>query len=254
VAIPAQVRAVHQLADLGVNVESFCATLIENAEVALDADGHPLTSQIGTEQGARWLASIRGACEPQHATERHLAAFAAGYDAESARAVTDWYTSETGARLLQLERAAATTDWDAEVSPFIDQIVKEPVPIERVKLFERIDEATQSTADAAELQAGITSILTYSLQPLLPPADRTPPELIDEQLTALRAHLTQQLRGQQSIIFMFVYRGASDAELAAFADFSESAPARWLHTNHRMAMLQLVAELREAIVAELGGA
>ena len=38
--------------------------------------------------------------------------------------------SETGARLLALEAAAGETDWDAEVSPFIDQITKEPVPVE----------------------------------------------------------------------------------------------------------------------------
>lgn len=250
--IPAQVRAVHQLADLGGNVTSFCATLVEQAEYTLQTPGHPLAQKLSKPQQTRWLAAVKEACEPERATRRHLAAFAAGYDSEAARAVSAWYTSEAGRRLLALEQGAADTNWDEEVMPFVDAIVKEPVPVERVKLFERIDRATQSTADAAELQAAISEILTFAAEALLPESERTPPEAIDRDLAAYRAHLTSQLAGQQSIVFMFVYRDASDADLAAFAEFSESPPARWLHTNHRMAMLQLVAELRAEIEASLG--
>lgn len=251
-AIPAQVQAVHRIVDLGSNVESFCITLVENAEYTLSTPGHPLAEKLTKPQRARWIAAIRAACEPERATRRHLAHFAGGYDAEAARAVTDWYASETGHRLLAFERAAGDTDWDAEVMPFVDAIVQEPVPVERVKLFERIDAATRSTADAAELQTSITEILTYAAEALLPVDERRSPEAIDAHLAALRAQFASQLAGQQSVVFMFVYRDARDADLAAFADFSESAGARWLHATHRMAMLQLVAELRAEIEATLG--
>ena len=251
--VPAQVRALHRLARLDGNVASFCATLIETAELTAGDAEHPTMQKLDPAARSRWLAHIRNACEPARATEQHLRAFAADYDAEAARAVTDWYTSETGAKLLALEAEAAETDWDAEVMPFVDRIMKEPVPIERVELFERIDAALQPTEDAALLQAGIGEILTWSIQPLLPEADRTPRGQIDQELAALRLHYEQQMGRQQSVVFMFVYRDASEEELAAFADFSESKSARWLNACHRMAMLQLIAELREELVASLGG-
>ncbi len=252
-AVPAQVRALHQLTDLSTNVESFCQTLVETAQLTIQTPDHPMTKQLDASQRERWLSAVTKACEPDRAVERHLRAFAADYTPDAARAVTDWYTSETGKHLLALEAAAAETDWDAEVSPFIDQITKEPVPVERVKLFERIDAAVQSTEDAALLQAGVGEILTYAARALMPEAERTPREAIDQQLAALRTHYAQQMRNQQSVVFMFVYRGASDEELAAFADFAESPAAHWLHASHRMAMLQLIAELREEVEAELSG-
>ncbi len=251
--VPAQVRAVHQLAHLSANVEAFCATLVETAEATAGSADPSMLQVLDDAARARWLAAIRDACQPDAARERHLRAFAVGYEADAARAVTDWYTSDTGRRLLALETSASETDWETEVSPFIDRLMKEPVDVERVKLFERIEAALQTTEDAAQLQAAIAEILTWSAQPLLPEAARTPPAEIDRELAALRLHFGQQLRRQQSVIFMYVYRDASDAELAAFADFAESPGARWLNASHRMAMLQLVAELREEIVAELGG-
>jgi hypothetical protein len=250
--VPAQVRAVHRLADLGGNVESFCTTLVETAELTLQTPNHPVASQLDAGQRERWLGAVKRACEPGRAIDRHLRAFAVGYDAAAARAVTAWYTSETGQRLLALEGAAAETDWDAEVSPFVDEITQEPVPVERVKLFERIEAALQTTEDAALLQAGIAEILTYSARTLQPETERAPREEIDRQLALLRSQYAGALRQQQSIVFMFVYREATDEALAAFADFAESDAARWLHTTHRMAMLQLVAETREQIEGELG--
>jgi len=251
--IPAQVRALHTLADLGTNVDSFCATLVDNAKAeaanAESAIWHGLDAQART----RWLDAIQAACQPEQARERHLAGFAAGYDAEAARAVTDWYTHETGRRLLALEAAAAETDWDAEVTPFLQQYDREPVPLERVELSERIDAATGATEDAALLQAGIASILSFGVRALAPAAERVPREQIDAEVEALRQSLVHQMRRQQSIVFLFVYREASTAELAAFADFTETPAARWLFASHRMAMLQLISEVREDVEKRLGG-
>ncbi len=252
--IPAQVRAVHQLADLRANVEAFCATLVETAEATARVADHPTLSKLDATARTRWLAEIRGACEPDAATERHLRAFAVGYDPDSARAVTDWYASDPGRRLLLLEAAAGETDWESEVSPFIDRLTREPVDLERVKLFERIDAALQTTEDAAQLQVGIGEILTFAAQPLLPERERTDSAEIEQELAAMRVQMAQQLRQQQSVIFMFVYRDASTEELEAFAAFAESPGARWLNASHRMAMQRLVVELRQEIVARLGGA
>jgi hypothetical protein len=252
-AIPAQVRALHTLADLGTNVTSFCTTLIDNAAAEMTNPASTLNQNFDAATRTRWFAAIEAACNADEARERHLAAFAAGYDPESARAVTDWYTSETGRRLLALEQAAADTDWDAQVLPFIEEINREPVPVERVKIAERIDAATGATEDTALLQSGITSILTYGGRALAPETERVPRAEIDAQLEALRQQIAGQMRAQQAIIFMFVYRDASDAELEAFAQFAESDAARWLFATHRMAMLQLIAETREDVEARLGG-
>jgi hypothetical protein len=251
--VPAQVRAIHQLADLGSNVQSFCETLIETAEITLRTEGHPIATQLDATQQKRWLASMRHACDVERANERHLAAFAADYNPEAARKVTDWYASDAGKRLLALENAAAETDWDAEVVPFIDEITKVPVPVERVKLFERIDTAVGSTEDAAILQSGIGEVLTWGAQALLPPAQRTPRAELDAQFAALRNQYAGQMRAQQSVIFMFVYRQATDEDLEAYTVFVESPSARWLHTSHRMAMMQLIAELREEVAQEVQG-
>jgi len=249
--IPAQVRAIHQVAKLGANVESFCATLIETARITLQTAGHPLRNQLNAEQQERWLAALEGNCRSDEMSERHLAAFAADYDAESARSVSEWYTSEAGKRLLEFETAAAETDWEAEVVPFVEQIMREPVPVERVKLFERIDAAVGSTDDAAILQIGIGEVLTAGAQALLPDEKRTPRAELDAQFAALRAQAAGQMHAQQSVIFMYVYREASNAELAAYAEFAESPAGRWLHSTHRLAMVQLLAEIREAVAAEL---
>jgi hypothetical protein len=251
--VPAQVRAMHRLARLDGNVESFCATLVETAQLMLQTPDHPLLQQLDGAARERWLAGIQQACEPGRATELHLRAFAAAYQAEAARAATAWYTSETGQHLLSMEAAAAETDWDAEVSPFIDEIFREPVQLDRIALFERINAAMQTTEDAAILQAGISEILTYAARALLPEAERTPREAIDRDLEALRVHYGQQMRNQQQVVFLFVYREASDAELAAFADFAESPGAQWLNASHRMAMAQLISALRADVEAALGG-
>lgn len=249
--IPAQVRALHTLADLGAHVDSFCATLVDDARAEAASSESPLGRSLDAPARARWLAAIETACQPQRARERHLAGFAAGYDAESARAVTDWYMGETGRKLLALEAAAAETDWDAEVVPFIEQYNREPVPLARVALAERIDAATGATEDAALLQAGIASILAHGGRALAPEAERLPRQDIDAQIEALRVSVAQQMRRQQSIVFLFVYREASDEELAAFADFTETPAARWLFATHRMAMLQLISEVREDVEARL---
>ena len=250
-AVPAQVRALHTLADLDTNVRSFCLTLVESAGAELTNPGSALQTLFDADTRTRWMAAIEQSCVPESASERHLQAFAAGYDPESARAVTDWYTSEAGRHLLALEAAAASTDWEAEVVPFVDRITKEPVPVERVKLVDRIDAATGATEDAALLQAGIVSIQTMTSQALLPADQRAPTEQIDAQLELIRQSTVQQMRAQLSIIMLFMFQEASDEELAAYADFTESKPARWLFATHRMAMLQLIAEVREDAVRRL---
>ena len=250
-AVPAQVKALHTLADLDTNVRSFCLTLVESAGAELTNPGSALQTLFDAETRTRWMTAIEKSCVPDEASARHLQAFAAGYDPEAARAVTDWYTSEAGRHLLALEAAAANTDWEAEVVPFVDRITKEPVPVERVKLVERIDAATGATEDAALLQAGIVSIQTMASQALLPAEQRAPTEQIDAQLELIRQSTAQQMRAQLSVIMLFMFQDASDEELAAYADFTESKPARWLFATHRMAMLQLIAEVREDAVQRL---
>ena len=249
--IPAQVRAVYRLADLGTNVETFCLTLVENAGIELANESGALHQQLDAMQRTRWLSAIQTACQEDHARERHLAAFAVGYDAENARAVTRWYTSDTGRHMLEIEIEAAQTDWDAEISPFIDRITKSPVPVERVKLAERINAGSHAIEDTAMLQAGIASILTYGARALQPAGERTSRKGVDEQIEMIRQQIAYQMRAQQSVIFMFMYQDASDAELLAFAEFAESDAAQWLFASHRMAMLQLISEVREQVEAQL---
>ncbi len=135
--------------------------------------------------------------------------------------------SETGRRLRALEsQADSELDEDA-YSAYVDELFAAPVPLERIRLLERLAVATRGAQIAADIESIAARVVARAV-------DRRGGETSDalaaafERIDRQRVETVATLRAQSMVSMQYVYRRASDQELAEYVAFAESPAGAWL--------------------------
>jgi hypothetical protein len=236
--------ALFELAELGLTGDQLAGALIDG--LPRHADPLPADAHMKLVRAVRTIAT------PGNARGAQLAAFTEAWDPSQGAAVMEWYRSEAGARLLAMETAASKADWERELSRYIDRMMSEdPASLRRIKLLERIARATDIAQDSADIQSGVDRILTLAARELTPEADRPSDLAVKAGLRDRKAAALAGMRMQMSVVLQFIYRDASDDEVALQVDFVESEAGQWLLAANRSAILATLDDLQSDLQKQL---
>lgn len=153
--------------------------------------------------------------------------------------------------MRDLELRANEVDWDAALSNFVDEIIREPVPLHRVALLARLAEATQAAESTAELETGVARIVLRGVQILVSGDASTDDADLFLRLSAVYDGAIGRSRMQESIVFQFVYYAASDEEIEQYVLFAESPAGQWIIARDRAALAAAVDWLERRLRGRL---
>ncbi|MBW2230897.1 MAG: hypothetical protein JRH17_10960 [Deltaproteobacteria bacterium] len=195
---------------------------------------------LDLDPGRRLRVAISATAEPSAVDAVARASFASDWQRDAAQTALHWYTSPTGERMRDLELRANEVDWDAALSDFVDEIIREPVPLHRVALLARLAEATQAAESTAELETGVARIVLRGVQILVSGDASTDDADLFLRLSAVYDGAIGRSRMQESIVFQFVYYAASDEEIEQYVLFAESPAGQWIIARDRAALAAAV--------------
>lgn len=220
--------------------------------------GEAVESAAARQAGDLDPAAARNLCtRAAHAADRGplltaaRSMFARGADARVAARAQSFLGSPLGRSLRAMEARAETGIDDATLSAFVDALFREPVALERVRLLERLADATRGAELAAEIDAIAARVVVRAAT-----AERAGPDAVstlaqaDARIEAARARAIAAWRSQSSVFLQLVYRDASAEDLAAYVAFAESAEGRWLVDATARMLAALEPWLADRMVAD----
>lgn len=114
-----------------------------------------------------------------------------------------------------------------EMQNFVEAVRKTPLPAQRVKLIQSLDDATRNSAFGGDLlNVMVQDMVDTMLSELQKAGKKANPDArrqISGQLNAMRA----QIRNQVLATMQFVYRNVSDEDLAAYVKLYDTDIGRW---------------------------
>lgn len=136
--------------------------------------------------------------------------------------VLAWCRSPTGKKLTLLERVGA------RAKPAFAAYVRsgETVPSERAAQLERITSASAVREALPQLLETFGLQFFRSMNEALPPQKRRSEEALKADVSRLAATASEAVARELPRLMQFVYRGASDGELASYVDLLESKAGR----------------------------
>jgi hypothetical protein len=241
-AAPLDVR-IFRLAGVDDHVLALSEALV------LAAEAH--AAELDPEVDDRLVDRARMAADPTRLLPAAEALFAArsgdGLLLESAH---DFLVSDTGRRMRALEEQADSVLDDEAFSDFVDGLFAAPVPIERVGLLERLGMATRGAQIAADTEAIAARVIVRArhrdgVGPGSAPALAAVLAAIDRRSN----QTAERLRVQSTVWLQYVYRDASDDDLAAYVAFAESPTGIWLVDSTWWTLRELEPWLDERMTA-----
>ncbi len=237
----ADARRLFEAADVGRLAGDIATALEAELEAGLDA----LPPRGREAQGVATASALSS----ERLVAVAMATFAAHYRADTGIEALSWFASETGRRLIEMERLAGGAEWERALSRYIDEMVQAPVASKaRLESLRAYAEATGGVEDAARIQARIEQIAA-ELRAALPdsPERRTASE-IKKASEVRRRQVAAALRTQLLVVMQFIYRDASDAELAAQARFARSEAGLWFFGVYRLVGEVLLEDIRRQLL------
>lgn len=124
-------------------------------------------------------------------------------------------------RMLKLEEQEPRA---ADMQNFLAQVSKSPLPPERIKLIQRMDGATQSSAL-------LTAVTIASLEAMAHAAGddcSNAAARVKGMIAQNRSQIEKSNRSTAQIMLAFTYRDVSDADLVGYVKVYEDKDARWV--------------------------
>lgn len=207
---------VFQLAGVADHVRGLSEALVDAARVrALDLDAEGADRLIERAHSVAETPTLIAAAETLFAERSDGRAFLVPAHA--------FLISATGRRMRALEEQAETELDDAAFSGFIDGLFGAPVPVERTALLERLGVATRGAEIAADTEAIAARVIVRALeQDGLAPASAPTLAAALAEIDRRSVRTAERLRVQSIVWLQYVYRDASDEELAEYVAFAES--------------------------------
>ena len=197
------------------------------------------------------LAAAFGA-EPILATVRGV--LRKDYDPQLMGVFVAQLRTPTLRRLTAMEVEADTPELAQKLPAFAAGLKANPPPAARMSRLARLDAATGTAAYMLELRGAVVRAGVRAIEPMLPPARRPKPGAVDAAIAGMIAQQRDLMRQEVLVLFLYVYRGATDAELDEYIAFEESEAARWFQGLYRRALIEGLAAASENAVRRIARA
>jgi hypothetical protein len=193
--------------------------------------------KIGKQQSAEFVRIFEQVYTPEKLTAAVKARLRTGHSSEEWLALLDQLQSPVARRMALLGQSPSAVR--QTLQSFQDQLSVAPPERARVDLVARV-ERDHGGVDASSLES-VPYILRGVLQ-----GWRVSPQQIEIEVRRAISQMPADLRGtiqsQETVLILYAYRSASDADLNEYAAFLESQPVQWFFRDLHQGVLDLVQQ------------
>lgn len=172
--------------------------------------------------------------------EQSLGILRERWDDRHSRTTLDWLNSELGRRITALEEYASTPEGVEEMKGFGAELQAAPPRPGRVELLDRLNQAFDGTRLAVDTTLAMALAVAVAANAVSPAEQQLDGPTLRERIEAGRGLMTQQMQQVLVVYYLFTYHDLQDEEIAAYADFLESAAGYWYVDALSAAYLQPV--------------
>jgi hypothetical protein len=149
------------------------------------------------------------------------------YNADIMARVLTWYRSGTGRKMVRLEQSGAEPGQSAARRTYLATLENKQPSEKRLVLIFRIDESLRAAEDAFATIKAVATGWNRAVEDLQGERDRTEVIQLETALAIYRAQARDEVGEDVLREMMYTYRDATDAELAAYAEFLDSDAGQW---------------------------
>jgi hypothetical protein len=149
------------------------------------------------------------------------------YNADIMARVLTWYRSGTGRKMVRLEQSGAEPGQNLARRNYLATLENKQPSEKRLVLVFRIDESLRASEDAFATIKAVATGWKRAVEGLQGERDRTEVIQLETALTIYRAQARDEVSEDILREMMYTYRDATDAELAAYAEFLDSDAGHW---------------------------
>jgi len=208
----ALIRNALVLVDLRTDLED----MIDGLKADIDRD--PASAHLSAERRQEAVLSFQRWFSPLAMEAQVVGALKANYDEVKLRGFTAAYRNPLVKRMQALDRLAGQPQQEAAKKQFLSRIKQSPTFQARVKLLERLDDATILSDTIAD----ILFDLAGAMAALNGEESNEGPAWSD-----LRESMKREARNEVIQSGLFAYREISDADIESFVKLHEQPEVRW---------------------------
>ena len=157
----------------------------------------------------------------------------------------------TARKMARLEEAGTEPDIVAKIQAFAAGIRDAPPPEERVARLAQLDAATGTTDLALEMRAASVAAAFKVLSALMPPEKRPTPAQMNAAVQNLVGQQRETARREILVLFLYVYREATDAELDEYIGIGTSESGRWFQAIYRRGLAEAITTATETAIRQV---
>jgi hypothetical protein len=224
---------------------------IEDLPEQVRAGADASQSQLRPKERAA-LAKIIGAAfrsGPILTTVR--SAFQKSYDPMQMGLLLAQLRTPTARKMAVLEGAGSEPDVVAKLQTFAAGLKDAPPAEDRVARLVRLDVATGTTDLVIEMRAASIAAAFKVLSALMPPEKRLPPAQMNAAVRNLVGQQREIARREILVLFLFIYREATDAELDEYIGIGSSESGRWFQTIYRRGLAEAITTATETAIRQV---
>jgi hypothetical protein len=156
--------------------------------------------------------------------QKHLQANLSETEAQAALA---WLSSPLGEKITKLEEDGATPAAYVEMQKMAGSLTKNAG---RVELTRKLDKAVKGTETGVAVALNIQTAMIAALTSEAAPEMRPTMENIEKEMIKNKGQIQSAIEQGTLLSFLYIYRRLSDAEIAKYIDFANSASGKKYHS------------------------
>jgi hypothetical protein len=176
----------------------------------------------------RWITrSLSSSFAPENYARPIRQALLDDYNADAMARVLAWYRSGTARKIVRLEQAGAEPGQGPARRAYLATLEDKQPSENRLVLIFRIDEGLHASEGASAAVRAVATGWNRGIEQMMDERERTEVKQLETALTIYRAQIRDEVSEDILREMMYTYRGATDSELGAYAEFLESDAGRW---------------------------
>lgn len=159
---------------------------------------------------------------PEHLTPIIKQVLGHRINADQVSEIIEWLDSPLGAKLTELENAAASPEFPQQLEAYLATLPNNPPTTERLELLRELDQAANITESGIEVVLHMQLALVVAVVETLPEQQRPSVSELLQQLESERPSIEQMLKQISLYSLLYTYRDIGDADLRRYIQFLNS--------------------------------
>ncbi len=176
------------------------------------------------------------------------------YDATQMGLLLAQLRTPTARKMAEFESAATAPDVVDKLRAFAARLKDAPPAPERVVRLAQLDQATETTDIVLELRTVSLAAALKVLSALMPPEKRTAPAQAEAMAKEFVGRQREAARQEMLLLFLYVYRDATDQEIEEYIAIGGSESGRWFQAIYRRALAEAVTTATATAIRQVAKA